>query len=204
MMKLSRTFPLAAALAIVAASAAGAGVVSSDAAKVQAGVYTLDPSHTAVAGRINHLGFSATTIRFGKASGELSYDPAHPETSKLDVSIDIASLSTDWEARDAELKGPGFFNAAKFPTARFTADSLTKIDAGHAKLAGKLTLLGVTKPVEMTVTLLGFGTGMMGDTRAGFEAHGTIKRSDFGMTAFLPAVGDTVDLAIDAEFSRKK
>ena len=201
---LSFTLPLAAGLALVGAAVAPAAVESTNAADVQAGTYEIDPSHTSVAGRIDHLGFSTTTIRFAKSSGSFTFDPAHPEATKLEVSVDISSLSTDWEARDTELKGPMFFNAEKFPVATFTAASLTKVDANHAKVNGQLTLLGVTKPVEMEVTLRGAGKGMMGDTRAGFEAHMAIQRSDFGMTAYVPAVGDKVDLTIDAEFVRKK
>ena len=196
--------PLAAGLAMLGAGVASAGVESTKAGDVAAGTYEIDPSHTSVAGRIDHLGFSTTTIRFAKTSGQFTYDPAHPESTKLNVTVDTKSLSTDWEARDNELKGPMFFNTDKFPNATFTADSLTKVDDNHAKVVGQLTLLGVTKPVEMTVTLRGSGTGMMGDTRAGFEAHMSIMRSDFGMKAYVPAVGDKVDLSIDAEFVKQK
>jgi polyisoprenoid-binding protein YceI len=195
--------PFAAVLAVVGSGAAIAGVESTDAADVQAGTYEIDPSHTQITGRIDHLGFSTTSIRFAKSSGEFTYDPAHPENAKLNVTVDTKSLSTDWEARDNELKGPSFFNTDQFPTATFTADSLTKLDANHARVIGKLTLLGVTKPVDMDVTLKGAGKGMMGDTRAGFEANMTITRSDFGMKAYVPAVGDKVDLTIDTEFVKK-
>ncbi|MCJ2185865.1 YceI family protein [Novosphingobium beihaiensis] len=195
--------PLAAGLAALGAGAATAGVESTKAADVAAGTYQIDPSHTSVAGRIDHLGFSTTTIRFAKSAGEFTYDPAHPEDATLSVTVDTKSLSTDWEARDNELKGPMFFNTDKFPTATFTADSLTKLDDNHARVDGELTLLGVTRPVEMDVTLRGTGKGMMGDTRAGFEAHMTIQRSDFGMKAYVPAVGDKVGLSIDAEFVKK-
>lgn len=195
---------LAVALALVIPTTlAQAGVESADATKVQAGTYEMDPSHASVAARVDHLGFSSTTIRFAKLAGKLTYDPATPESSTLDVTIDTSSLSTDWAARDSELRGGGFFNTAQFPTARFTATKLTKVDASHAKVAGQLTLLGVTKPVELDVVLLGTGTGMMGDRRIGFEARGSFNRSDFGMKNFLPAVGDKVSLVIDAEFSRK-
>lgn len=203
-MRSIRILSVAMAIGLGLGTAALAGVVSADAAKVAAGSYELDPSHTTVSGRINHMGFSSTTIRFAKVSGGFDYDPAHPETSRLRVTVDTASLSTDWPVRDGELKGAAFFNSAKFPTAQFSADSLVKVDASHAKVSGQLTLLGVTRPVRLEVTLLGTGTGMMGDVRTGFIAHTTIKRSDFGMNAYIPAVGDQVELTIDAEFRKKK
>jgi polyisoprenoid-binding protein YceI len=195
--------PAALALAALPASIALAGVESTDAANVPAGSYEADPAHAAVYARINHFGFSSTVVRFPKPSARFTYDPAHAEASVLNVTLDTAALSTDWDARDAELKGAGFFNVAKYPTVQFTSSSLTKVDASHAKVNGQLTLLGVTKSVQLDVTLLGTGTGMMGDRRVGFEAHTSINRSDFGMKSFLPAIGDKVDITIDAEFSKK-
>lgn len=192
-----------AAVPILAPTPATAGVETLDAAKVPSGRYEIDPSHALVAARVNHLGFSATTVRFPKVSGALTYDPAHPEAASVDVAIETGSLSSDWEARDTDLKSPAFFNVAAFPTARFTATSLVPVDAAHAKVKGNLTMLGVTRPVELDVTLIGAGKGMMGDGRIGLEARGRINRSDFGMKTFLPAVSDAVDIAIDAEFTRK-
>lgn len=183
---------------------ASAAVDSTEVSAVQAGTYETDGSHTSVEARINHMGFSTTTVRFPKTMGEFTFDPAHPEAAKLNVTVDVNALTSDWEARDKELKGPAFFNAAKFPTATFASTSLTKVDATHAQVYGQLTLLGVTKPVKLEVTFLGAGKGMAGDTRVGFQAHAKIQRSDFGMKTFLPAIGDTVDLTIDTEFVKKK
>lgn len=193
---------IGAAAALIAQSAA-AGVETTDAAKIPAGAYELDPSHASVAARVNHLGFSTTTVRFPKVSARFVYDPLHPQASQLDVTVETASLTTDWPERDRDLKSPAFFNVAAFPTAQYTANALTPLDASHARVDGQLTLLGVTRPVSMDVALVGSGLGMMNDRRAGFSAHLQFKRSDFGMKTFLPAVGDTVDVAIDAEFAKK-
>ncbi len=190
-------------LAVWSGAASWAAVESTDPGKVLAGTYELDPSHVTVAARVNHLGLSSTTLRFAKVTGRVTYDPAHLDTSALDVTIDTSSLTTDWPARDSELKGAGFFNVAKYPTARFAAGSLVKVDATHARIDGQLTLLGVTRPVQLDLTFLGGGSGMAGDRRIGFEARASINRSDFGMKTFLPAIGDRVDIAIDAELSRK-
>lgn len=180
-----------------------AAVTSPDPARVQAGHYEVDPTHTSIQARIDHMGFSTTTVAFDKVSGGFDYDPAKPEQSTLAISVDPADLFSGVDKRDADLKGPGFFNLAAFPAITFKSSHLTRVDQTHARVDGELTLLGVTKPVTLNVTFNGFGKGMMGDTRVGFLATATILRSDFGMKTFLPAVGDKVDLLIDTEFSRK-
>jgi polyisoprenoid-binding protein YceI len=93
------------------------------------------------------------------------------------------------DARDKELRGAGFFNVASFPAARYVASGLVRLDATHARVDGQLTLLGLTRPVPMEVTLIGVGTGLANDKRIGVIGHMQIKRSDFGMKAFLPFVG---------------
>jgi polyisoprenoid-binding protein YceI len=196
-------FPISLVVVAMSASNSFAGVEAVEASRVPVGNYEIDPSHASVQARVDHFGFSTTIVRFPKVSGRFAFDPAHAEASSLDVTLDAGALSSDWEARDAELKGAGFFNVAKFPTIRFSSNALTKVDASHAKVDGQLTLLGVTRPVQIDVTLLGTGTGMMGDRRAGFAAHTSINRSDFGMKTFLPAIGDKVDIVIDVEFSKK-
>ncbi len=177
---------------------------STDPATVAAGHYVLDGHHTSIAARINHMGFSTVTVNFPKSEGSFDYDPAHPETSKLDVTTYVTALSSGFGMRDGHLKDAGFFNAVAFPTIHFSADHLARVDVTHATVDGQLTLLGITKPVTLNVTFVGGGTGMMGDTRAGFSATAVLHRSDFGMTAFLPGVGDEVDLQIDSEFAKAK
>lgn len=182
--------------------AASAAITSKDPAGVPAGHYEVDPTHTSIQARIDHMGFSTTTVAFDKVSGGFDYDPAKPEQSQLSISVDPTALSSGFDKRDADLKGPSFFNVAGFTTITFQSSHLTRVDATHATVGGELTLLGVTKPVTLNVTFNGTGTGMMGDTRAGFQATATLSRSDFGMTTFLPAIGDQVTLLIDAEFAK--
>lgn len=194
---------LFAALATVTATPLLAVSQGADVSRIEKGTYVADPTHTAVAARVDHLGFSHTTLRFAKAGGQFTFDPAKPEASTLDVSVQGASLSTDMDARDNELRGAGFFNVLAFPTTHYVATSLVRLDATHARVNGQLTLLGVTRPVVMDITLIGVGTGLANDKRVGLTGHMQIKRSDFGMKAFLPMVGDDVVIDIDAEFSKK-
>lgn len=199
-----KSFVLGSILAAVGATAAIAmGVESSDPLAVPAGNYAIDPSHTSAAASVVHMGFSKTTVSFGKVSGTYTYDPAKPEASTLEVSIDAGSLNSGWAARDAHLKSPEFFNVAAFPNVTFKSDKLEKTGANTANVAGNLTLLGVTKPVTLAVTFNGVGKGMDGIVRTGFAAITSFKRSEFGMKTFLPAVGDDVSIVIEAEFAKK-
>jgi polyisoprenoid-binding protein YceI len=204
MNRIFKTGAFAATLAVLAPMLAFSAVTSKDPAHVTAGQYNVDPTHASVLARIDHIGFSTTTVTFDKISGGFDYDPAKPEQATLSVSLDASALDSGFDARDNELRGAGFFNVAAFPEITFKSTRLVPVDATHAKVEGQLTLLGVTKPVTLDVTFNGFGTGMMGDTRVGFLAAATVQRSDFGMKTFLPAIGDKVDLVIDAEFIKRK
>ena len=146
---------------------------------------------------------STNTVRFDNVSGSVSYDPAKPAASTADITIDTTTLNSGFGKRDDHLKSKDFFNVAAFPTASFKASTLVKTGADTADLPGQLTLLGVTKPVTLKVKFNGFGKGMDGAPRIGFAATGAIKRSDFGMKTFIPAVGDDVALEIDLELARK-
>lgn len=195
---------IAPAIAIAALAAPlGAAKETADPAAVQAGTYAVDNTHATVLAKVSHLGFSTNTVRFDTINGTVTYDPAKPEASKTDITIDTTTLNSGFGKRDEHLKGAQFFNVAAFPSATFKADKLVKTGADTADLPGQLTLLGVTKPVTLKVKFNGFGKGMDGAPRIGFAATGAIKRSDFGMKAFIPAVGDDVALAVDLELARK-
>lgn len=190
-------------LALLSANAAAAGVESGDPKAVPAGQYALDPSHVGVAASVNHLGFSDTVVRFEKVSGTITYDPSKPASSSAEITIDAGSLNSSWLIRDNDLKGAKFFNAAQFPTIAFRSTALKPTGATTAELPGEVTLLGVTRPITLSVTFKGVGKGFDPSTRIGFAASTKIKRSDFGMKAFLPMVGDDVTITINAEFTKK-
>lgn len=192
-------------IAPVAVLAAPLGAVkeTADPAAVPAGTYTVDNTHATVLGKTMHLGFSVNTVRFDTINGSVTYDPAKPEASTADITIDTTTLNSGFTPRDNHLKGAQFFNVAAFPNATFKADKLVKTGADTADLPGQLTLLGVTRPVTLKVKFNGFGKGMDGQPRIGFAATGAIKRSDFGMKAFVPAVGDDIALEVDLELARK-
>ncbi len=193
------------AAAIVAAFAVpGAAQVpgAADLARVAAGTYAADPGHTQVEWRINHLGFSEYDGIFGGATGTLTLDPARPAAAAVAIEVPVAGLVTTVPALDTHLKSPDFFDAAKFPTVTFRSTRIT-VHGSTATITGDLTLHGVTRPVTLAAHFIGAGDNPRSKKATiGFTATATIKRSDFGMTFFLPALGDTVDLHINAAFEK--
>ena len=164
-----------------------------------ADAYKIDPNHSSVTFQYTHFGFSHPTGKFMNAVGTVNLDKADPSKSSVEVSFDIAGVNTGVPALDAHLKTPDFFDAAKFPTATFKSTKVVVTGKDTAKVTGDLTIHGVTKPVTLDVKLNKLDLNMMKKEDAGFTATATIKRSDFGIGNYVPAVSDQVDLYIEAE-----
>jgi polyisoprenoid-binding protein YceI len=193
------------ATAFAAALTAAAPAQAADLTKVQPGHYVLDKSHAKVVFSINHLGFSTYYGFFPDLSGTLDLDPAAPAKSALSVTINVAGMVTTDPKLDEKLKSETFFDTAKFPKATFKSTAIEVNGEGRAKLAGDLTLHGVTKAVTLDVTFNGAGTPPMTQLYVvGFDAVGMLKRSDFGIKNFVPLVGDEVTLRISCEFDREQ
>lgn len=177
--------------ALLAAGAAGAAA--------PAGTYKIDPVHSVAYFEVGHAGgISRFMGRFNDMSGELTVDT--PEKSKIKVDVKVDSVDTKSEALDKHLKSPDFFNAVQFPTLSFVSTGVTLNGSGEGSVAGNLTLHGVTKPVTFKLKEIGAGNGPRGDSRVGYTASTTIKRSDFGITYGIPkAATDDVDLRINIE-----
>ena len=161
--------------------------------------YTLDPTHTAVVFHISHFGFSTPSGKFMNSEGTLVLDEKNPATSKVTVTIPIAMIDTGVAKLNEHLKTKDFFDAATYPTATFTSDKVDVTGKDTALVHGNLTLHGVTKPVTLNVKLNKIGENMFKKQTAGFTATATLKRSDFGMTTYLPGLGDEVKLDIESE-----
>jgi polyisoprenoid-binding protein YceI len=134
-------------------------------------------------------------------AGELTFDPADVTKSTLKVTIKTASIDTHFAQRNKDLMTPDFLNVAEFPEMTFKSTSVERTGDKKGKVTGELTLLGVTKPVTMDVTFNKIAPNPFNKNTptAGFEAHTAIKRSDFGMKAEIPNIGDEVDISIDAQ-----
>lgn len=162
--------------------------------------YNIDPTHTQVEFTYSHFGFSNITGRFDTVESEFNYDVADPTRSTVSVTIPVNSISTGVAKLDEHLLGADFFDAAQFPTATFTSTGVTVAGEGKLAVAGNLTIHGVTKPVVMDVTINKVGEHPMTKKPAvGFDASFDIKRSEFGVGAYAPAVSDEVRIEITVE-----
>ena len=179
-----------------------------------ANTWVVDPTHTSITWKVMHLGLSNYTARFTDFDATLVFDPASPETASLSVTINPLSVATDYKGDfkathpdsasatwDEELAtGDRFFRGDEFPQITYTSTGITVTGENTGTVTGDLTFLGVTKPVTLDVTFNGSGE-FWGTQKAGFSATGTISRSEFGMDGLAGAIGDDVQLIIEAEFA---
>jgi polyisoprenoid-binding protein YceI len=179
------------------------GAFSSDPAQVQAGDYRIDPGHSKITWSVDHFGFSTYVGQFSKVEGTLSIDPKAVTASKLDVTVDANSVGTLNPALDAHLKAADFLDTAKFPTATFKATAIKLTGQRTADITGDLTLHGVTRPVTVAATFNQAGVNPVDKTYSlGFAGKAKIKRTDFGVSAYAPALGDEVTLELEAELKK--
>lgn len=191
------------AIGLIAGGAASAQVVT-DAAQSQSGTYEVDPGHTQIGFSVLHFGFTNYQGMFSNVAGALVLDTKKPSASKLSVTIPMDSVQTTSAKLDDELKGDQWFDATKFPKATFESTSVRIMDRNDALVSGNLTLHGVTKPETLKVHFIGAGVNMLDKKyTAGFEATGTIKRSDFGVKMYVPYVSDEVQLHIAGAFEKQ-
>ncbi len=185
--------------------ALGAALFAAPLSASAAETYTFDPHHTSVIWSAVHFGASAPHGIFSNIEGELALDEAAPEKSTFKVTIPTDKVATGIEKFDGHLKSKDFFDVEKHPTATFVSTSVEKTGSKTAKVTGDLTLIGVTKPVVLDVTLNQIAPNPMNNKKtAGFSATTTIKRSEFGMNYAIPGVSDDVTLQIEAEANLKE
>ena len=201
MRKIALAATAAAAILVSAHAVAQDSPPPAAAASVRAGAYTLDKAHAKIVWSTSHFGFSTYYGEFTDFDAKLSLDPANPANSKLNVVVQTASVNGHNEALETHLKSADFFDVAKHPTATFVSTRVTPTGATTADVTGNFTLLGVTRPLTLKVTFNKAGENMAKTYVAGFSAEGIVKRSDYGMTYAVPAVGDEVKLTFSGEFN---
>lgn len=167
--------------------------------------YKIDRAHSYVGFAVTHLGLSKVKGSFGQFEGTLEYDPADVSKSMVDVTIDATSIDTKAEGRDKHLKSPDFFAVDSFPTITFKSKSVTPKGPRNFDVTGDLTIRGITKPVTLTVEMIGAMDDPNMGKRLGFTATGKINRLDYDVkwnrtldTGGL-VVSDDVDLILEVE-----
>jgi polyisoprenoid-binding protein YceI len=196
-------------------AAAPAAAVQPEPITAPAGVYVLDKDHTSVLFRVSHIGMSRYTARFTGVAGKLTFDAANPTAQSVSAVIDARSVQTNYLGPpklgfDTEVETQ-FLHADRHPQITFVSTKVEPTGPRAARVTGNLTLNGVTRPVALETTFNGGypPNDMDPGGRIGFSAHGTFKRSDFGVAYGLPApgttmgVGDEVEVIIETEFTKK-
>lgn len=164
--------------------------------------YKLDPAHTSVVAQWNHFGFSNPFAHFGNVEGTLVYDAANPGNSSVQVTLPLSGLESFTPKFNEHLRSADFFDAASFPNATFKSTKVEAVGAGKFKVTGELTIKDITRPVVLDATLNKAADHPMSKAPTiGFDATTTISRTEFGVGAYAPNVGDTVTLRITTEAS---
>ncbi|MDB5872961.1 MAG: putative polyprenyl-pyrophosphate binding protein [Ramlibacter sp.] len=166
--------------------------------------WEFDPSHTHVSFEVGHLGLTRTPGIFRKVQGEVKFDLATIEASKVSITIDSDSIDTAQSLRDADLRKEDWFDAGRNPKITFVSRSVKALDAKNFIVTGDLTLRGVTRPVDFKATLTNVITNPFLKVPAvGFVATASVKRTDYGMAKFLQVIDDEVLLKIQLEMNNK-
>lgn len=155
--------------------------------------------HASINFRIKHLGYSWLVGRFDKFSGTFSFDDKNPAASKVKVEIDTASVNSNHGERDKHLRNADFLDVEKFPTATFESTKVEASGDGKAKIAGKLTLHGVTKDIVIDAERVGGGADPWGGYREGFTGTTTISLADFAIKKDLGPASKEVILQLEVE-----
>ena len=170
------------------------------------GTWDIDASHSTVGFVVRHMMVSKVRGFFRDFSGEI-VTAEDPTQSTVTATIDLGSIDTRQEQRDAHLRSPDFFDAEKWPTMRFIGKRIEDKSGDEFKLVGDLTIRDVTREITLDVTTEGTVTDPWGNARIGFSARGKLDRTDFGLTwnQALEAggfvVSDEIRISVDAEFT---
>jgi polyisoprenoid-binding protein YceI len=166
---------------------------------VAADSYTVDPRHTFPSFEINHLGLSIQRGRFNHTSGKVILDP-EAGIGHVDIIIDAASISTGLPELEEHLRSKDFFNAARYPHITFSSDKLSFSNEQLVAVDGNLTLHGITRPIHLTVDYFHCGMNLIAmKNTCGANATTPLKRTDFGISKYAPALADEVKIIIQIE-----
>ena len=165
------------------------------------GEYKPDVEHAYIAFDYLHQGFSRPVLRWGEWDATLDWDAQDPTASSVSVTINAASIDSGVDRFDGHLRGETFFDVENHPEITFESTSLETTGENTGVMTGDLTIKGITKPVTLDVTMNRAAfLERSNEYKIGFSAEGVVKRSDFGVDAYTPAVSDEVTLNIETEF----
>jgi len=144
--------------------------------------WQIDESHSAITFSVKHMMVSTVRGRFGRFGGTIEYDPEQPAEASVAVTIETASINTDWSQRDDHLRAADFLDVAGHPEVTFRSTRVEVTSEGTARIHGDLSIRGVSRPVVLEAERLAIVSGMQGERRAAFEARTRIDREAWGLT----------------------
>lgn len=169
---------------------------------IPSGTYAVDPTHAYVTFSYLHQDLSYPLLRATAIDGELVLDATQLENSRVSIAIDADSIRTNTPHFDKELASPKFFNAAKFPHISFVSERFDLDSDNAGQLHGFVTIRGITRPLALAVQINGaMENPITKKPVIGVSATGSLRRSEFELDRFIPAVGDEVTVAIEVEFA---
>jgi len=180
------------------------GKLAFDPAAAISGTYSNDTGHSYISFSYLHQGYSRPILRWRAWTSELDWDAENPAASSVSVTIDATSIDTGVDKFDDHLRSDDFFAVDEFSEITFVSTSLEQTGPNTGTLIGNLTVKDITKPVTLYVVFNKAAADNSGKGyKLGFSAKAQVKRSDFGVGAYVPFVGDEVDLVIETEYELK-
>lgn len=170
--------------------------------------WNVDPAHSSIDFAIRHMMVSKVKGTFESFEASIEADLEDLTTASIEFSVDVNSISTRSEDRDNHLRSADFFDVEHYPKMTFKATQITKKSPGEYEVTGDLTIRGTTKPETFIVSFEGTGKDPWGNEKAGFEAHGSISRSEYGLkwNAALETggvlVGDQVQISLEIQAAK--
>ncbi|CRI65857.1 polyprenyl-pyrophosphate binding protein [Thiocapsa sp. KS1] len=172
-------------------------------AAVERYVIDTEGGHAFVQFRIKHLAYSWLYGRFNDFSGTFTYDTEDTSNSKVEVTIDTASLDSNHAERDKHLRGKDFLDVDRYPQASFKSMAYKETGFNTSVLEGELTLKGITKPVRIEVQRIGNGPDPWGGYRRGFQGSTSFALKDFGIDYNLGPAAREVEMILSIEGVRQ-
>jgi polyisoprenoid-binding protein YceI len=189
----------------VNADIAGSSEFDSIASNITPGSYELDDTHAYLSFSYSHLGLSNPQIHFADFVANLELSGNDMSQSQVSITIDAASLDSAIPELDDDLKGADFFDVANYPEITFQSTVYEETSDSSGRLTGDLSVRGVTKPVTLDVTINSAAMNPLNRREMiGFSATGILNRSDYGLTAYAPFIGDELSLTVQVEFEKTK
>jgi polyisoprenoid-binding protein YceI len=190
--------------AAVAAALSSLAAAAADLSAVPAGDYRVDRDHGYITFSYTHLGFSNPVLRFNDFDVAVDLDTASVGNSEVSVVIDAASIDSGVERFDGHLRGEDFFDVASHPQITFRSTAVRERGEDGLVIDGELTMLGVTRPVQLVGRINKAGVNPISETpTVGVSAVTTVNRSEWGLDKYVPAVSDEVKIIIEAELQKR-